>query len=69
MEVRKIHDKEFELFIPNARINVAISDMAARISRDIEGKDVIFMGILNGAFMFAAELIKQITPNCQITFL
>jgi hypoxanthine phosphoribosyltransferase len=69
MEVRKIHDKEFELFIPNARINVAISDMAASISRDLEGKDVIFMGILNGAFMFAAELIKQITPNCQITFL
>ncbi|MCK4855043.1 MAG: hypoxanthine phosphoribosyltransferase, partial [Bacteroidales bacterium] len=63
MEVRKIHDKEFELYIPNARINAAISDMAASISRDLEGKDVIFMGILNGAFMFAAELIKQITPN------
>ena len=69
MEVRKIHDREFELFIPNSRINAAISDMAAIISRDLEGKDVIFMGILNGAFMFAAELIKQITPNCQITFL
>jgi hypoxanthine phosphoribosyltransferase len=69
MEIRKIHDKEFELFIPNARINVAISEMAANISQDLEGRDVIFMGILNGAFMFAAELIKQITPNCQITFL
>ena len=69
MEIRKIHDKEFELFIPNTRINVAISEMAANISRDLDGRDVIFMGILNGAFMFAAELIKQITPNCQITFL
>ena len=69
MEIRRIHDKEFELFIPNSRINVAISEMAANISRDLKGRDVIFMGILNGAFMFAAELIKQITPNCQITFL
>ena len=69
MEVRKIHGREFELFIPNSRISSAIRDMAARISRDLEGKDVIFMGILNGAFMFAAELIRQITPDCQITFL
>lgn len=69
MEIRKIHDKEFELFIPNARISEVVSAMAARISRDLAGRDVIFMGILNGAFMFAAELIKQITPDCQITFL
>jgi len=69
MEVRKIHGREFKLFIPNSRISLAIKDMAARISRDLEGKDVIFMGILNGAFMFAAELIRQITPDCQVTFL
>jgi hypoxanthine phosphoribosyltransferase len=69
METRKIHDKEFKLFIPNSRISAAISEMAASINSDLEGRDVIFMGILNGAFMFAAELIRQITPNCQITFL
>jgi hypoxanthine phosphoribosyltransferase len=69
METRKIHDKEFQLFISNSRISAAISEMAASMNRDLEGRDVIFMGILNGAFMFAAELIKQITPNCQITFL
>jgi hypoxanthine phosphoribosyltransferase len=43
--------------------------MAENMNRDLAGKDVIFMGILNGAFMFAAELIRYITPNCQITFL
>ena len=69
MDVRKIHDKEFKLLIPNARIREVIAEMAAMINRDLEGRDVIFMGILNGAFMFAAELIKHITPNCQITFL
>ena len=55
--------------IPNSRIKAVISAMADRINRDLEGRDVIFMGILNGAFMFAAELIKHIPPNCQITFL
>ena len=69
MEVRKIHDKKFKIFIPNAEIRTVITGMADKINRDLEGRDVIFMGILNGAFMFAAELIKQITPNCQITFL
>ena len=69
MEVMRIYDREFTLFIPNEEIRRVISDMAARINRDLEGRDVIFMGILNGAFMFAAELIKQIRPNCQITFL
>jgi len=69
MEVRKIFDKEFEIFIPNAEIQRVISEMAGQINMDLQGRVVIFMGILNGAFMFAAELIKQITPNCQITFL
>ncbi len=69
MEVRKIHDKKFKIFIPNAEIRTVITGMADKINRDLEGRDVIFMGILNGAFMFAAELIKQIPPNCQITFL
>lgn len=69
MEVIKIYDKDFKLFISNAEIRTVISEMAARINRDLEGRNVIFMGILNGAFMFAADLIKQITPNCQITFL
>ncbi|KPL13271.1 MAG: hypoxanthine phosphoribosyltransferase [Bacteroides sp. SM1_62] len=69
MEIRKIHDKEFKLFIPNSQIRAVISAMADSMNRDLEGRDVIFMGILNGAFMFAAELIKHIAPSCQITFL
>jgi hypoxanthine phosphoribosyltransferase len=69
MEIRRIHDRDFELFIPNSRIRSVISAMAESMNRDLEGKEVIFMGILNGAFMFAAELIKHVAPNCQITFL
>ncbi len=69
MEIREIRGREFELFIPNSQIRAVISDMADSMKRDLEGRDLIFMGILNGAFMFAAELIKHIPPNCQITFL
>jgi hypoxanthine phosphoribosyltransferase len=69
MGLRKIHDRNFELFIPNSRIKAAILTMAESMNRDLADKDVIFMGILNGAFMFAAELIRHIGPNCQITFL
>ncbi len=69
MEIREIRGREFELFIPNSQIRAVISDMADSMKRDLEGRDVIFMAILNGAFMFAAELIKHIPPNCQITFL
>jgi hypoxanthine phosphoribosyltransferase len=69
MSIRKVHDKEFELYIPAADIRKAISEMAFRINRDLAGKDVIFLGILNGAFMFASDLIREIRLDCQISFL
>lgn len=69
MAGRKIHDQEFEVFIPNGEIRRVISEMAAKINRDLAGRDVIFLGILNGAFMFASDLIREITLDCQISFL
>jgi hypoxanthine phosphoribosyltransferase len=64
----KIQDKEFELFIPGDRIQEVISDMAGQINNDLAGREVIFIGILNGAFMFASDLLRQIRLDCQITF-
>ena len=69
MERIKVHDKEFELFIPGSRIQETIAVMAENINRDLAGKEVIFMGILNGAFMFASDLIRLIRLDSQITFL
>ena len=65
----KILEKEFEVFIPQERIQEVISDMAVKINNDLAGREVIFMGILNGAFMFASDLFRQINLDCQITFL
>jgi hypoxanthine phosphoribosyltransferase len=69
MQKIRVHDKEFELFIPGDQIQKVVSEMADKINRDLEGKEVIFMGILNGAFMFASDLIRQIRLDCQMTFL
>ncbi len=69
MAIQKVHDKEFEVYITNGEIRKVISDMAVRINRELAGRDVIFLGILNGAFMFASDLFREITLDCQITFL
>ncbi|MGQ9619819.1 MAG: hypoxanthine phosphoribosyltransferase [Bacteroidales bacterium] len=60
--------KEFTELIPAEDIERRISEMAAEINRDYRGKDVIFLGILNGAFLFAASLFKKITLNARISF-
>lgn len=68
-EVIKVHDKQFELFISEDRIQREVSRIAEEMNRDLAHKDPIFLGILNGAFMFAGDLYKQLTFPCQITFL
>ena len=42
--------------------------MAKEINHDLKDKDVVFIGILNGAFMFASDLFRKIKLDCQITF-
>lgn len=63
-----IKDKEFELFLPEQQIHDAIGKIADRMNKDLNGKDPLFICVLNGAFMFAAELMKKITIPCEITF-
>ncbi len=64
----KILDKEFEVSIKENEIQAAVSKMAIRLNNELKGKEVIFIGILNGSFMFASDLFKQITFDCRITF-
>jgi len=66
----KLIDREFEKFIPFSELKKAIGSIAEKINRDLEGEDVLFICILNGSFMFTAELMKEITiENSEITFL
>ena len=64
----KILDKEFEVSIKENEIQAAVNKMAVRLNNELKGKEVIFIGILNGSFMFASDLFKQITLDCRITF-
>lgn len=68
MKTVKIKDKTFSVFIPEAEIQHHIKDVADRINIDMEGKNPLFITVLNGAFIFAADLIRYITIPCEITF-
>ena len=68
-EIIKILDKKFEIFINSDEIHEAVAKVASKMNEDLKNKDVIFLGILNGSFMFASDLYKQIEFNSQISFL
>ena len=67
--VVQVHDKHFEPFISEEVIQREVSRIATEMNNDLARRDPIFLGILNGAFMFASDLYKQLTFPCQITFL
>jgi hypoxanthine phosphoribosyltransferase len=64
-----VHDKHFAPFISEAQIAKQVRRIAMEMNQDLSKKDPIFLGILNGAFMFASDLYKQLLFPCQITFL
>lgn len=64
----QIDDKQFEIFIADNEIGSEVVSLARQISADYEGKNVLFIALLNGAFMFAADLIKEITIPVSISF-
>jgi hypoxanthine phosphoribosyltransferase len=65
----QVHDKHFEIFITEERIKLRISELAAEISNDYAQKDLLFISILNGAFIFAADLIRAVSLDVEISFI
>ena len=65
----KVHDKEFVPYINTQEIAEQVSRVAFEINRDYEGKKPLFIAILNGAFIFAADLLKEITLEAEICFI
>jgi len=64
----QIEDKKFEPYLSEQEIQNSIKEVAERINIDYKGEEVIFVGVLNGAFMFAADLLKDINLKCEISF-
>lgn len=69
MEHITLQDKTFRTYIPYAEIDKAISRIAGQLNRDLSNEEKpVFLSILNGSFMFTADLMKKITLNCEVTF-
>jgi hypoxanthine phosphoribosyltransferase len=64
----RLHDKEFEPFIREEELAKAIDKVAADLEQAYAGKRPLFIGVLNGAFLFAAELFRRFSMECEITF-
>ncbi len=68
MKEIRILDKTFREMITEKVIVAKIKELAAQVNKDLTGKDVVFLGILNGAFLFAADLFRQIDFPARISF-
>ncbi len=61
-------DKTFKLFKSEDEIRASIKVIAETINTDYQGKTPLFIGVLNGCFLFAADLIREISLDCEISF-
>jgi hypoxanthine phosphoribosyltransferase len=69
MENIQIKDKKFTLSIPENEILQAVKNVAEQINNDLKDDNPLFICVLNGAFMFAADLMKYVNIPCEITFI
>jgi hypoxanthine phosphoribosyltransferase len=63
-----LKDKRFRINIPATDINKAVGEVAHRINTELKDKKPLFLSVLNGSFMFASDLMKKITIDCEISF-
>lgn len=68
MSTIRIKDKSFTTFITEDKILKEVSRVADEINRDLEGTEPLFLSVLNGSFMFTADLMKRISLPCDISF-
>src|SRR5690349_16733573 len=69
MQKVKIHDKEFAVSIPKTLIEERIAALGRKITEDYAGKQPVFLVVLKGAFLFAADLLRNVCLDCEITFI
>ena len=67
MSIVKIKDLTFKTFIPESEIQQRVKAVAEKINKDLDGKNPLLLAVLNGSFVFAADLIRNITIPCEIS--
>ncbi|HWI91962.1 MAG TPA: hypoxanthine phosphoribosyltransferase [Flavisolibacter sp.] len=65
----KLHDKTFDTYLSEQEIQEKIKGIADQINKDYKDKRPLFIAILNGSFMFAADLFKYLTIDAEISFI
>ncbi|MDR2557126.1 MAG: hypoxanthine phosphoribosyltransferase [Bacteroidales bacterium] len=63
-----VKGEEFKPFLDEVAISEILDNLAEKINNDYADKDPIFLVVLNGAFMFSADLLKRVNINCRISF-
>ena len=64
----QVLDKQFEVSIPESEIRRQVGRVASEITRDYEGQTPVFLAILNGSFIFAADLLREVSLPCEVSF-
>src|SRR5215213_10203869 len=69
MSTVKVHDKEFVTFIKSDQIQSRVAEIAAMINIEYHGKRPLFVGVLNGALLFMADLVKRLSIECELALI
>ena len=69
MSIIKVHDKSFGPYLDEATLQKRIKELAAEINNDYAGKRPLFIAILNGSFMFASDLFKNLDIQAELCFI
>lgn len=68
MDSVQVKDKNFQIYIQEEKIISRVNEVAAQISRDLADKKPLFLAVLNGSFVFAADLMRSVSIPCEISF-
>jgi len=63
-----VNNEPFELYISEKKIHERVKQLGKKLNNDYDGKTPIFIGVLNGSFIFFADLIREITIDCEVDF-
>lgn len=69
MQEISVLDRQFSIYLTSEEIQSRVTSLAEKLNEDLKGREVLFFGILNGVFLFAADLFRQITLEAQISFI
>ena len=69
MQTIQVLGRTFDIFIQEDKILSMVKTLAESINQDYAGKPVVFVAVLNGSFMLASDLMKQINLACRIEFI